>query len=162
MISIPAPCVHVLRHPQSKSGHLFAQSNDASCRNSANSLSFMLRIRSMFFTSIFLSKITILNNCRYWLPALALAQSTAPAAVQLWHGAPVAFSARYQLTLFFIVYLVFAPEIFLQGPSFVLAPYSRCASYRFTILTLGYQKHFPSPQSAYFRHLRFHSHFVFP
>ncbi|EDP14077.1 hypothetical protein CLOBOL_05684 [Enterocloster bolteae ATCC BAA-613] len=54
---------------------------------------------------------------------MALAQSTAPAAVQLWHGAPVAFSARYQLTLFFIVYLVFAPEIFLQGPSFVLAPY---------------------------------------
>lgn len=72
--------------------------------------------------------ITNLNNCRYWLPALALAQSTAPAAVQLWHGAPVAFSARYQLTLFFIVYLVFAPEIFLQGPSFVLAPYSRYAS----------------------------------
>ena len=69
-----------------------------------------------------------LKNFRYWLPALALAQSTAPAAVQLWHGAPVAFSARYQLTLFFIVYLVFAPEIFLQGPSFVFAPYSRYAS----------------------------------
>lgn len=56
MISIPAPCVHVLRHPQSKSGHLFAQSNGVSCRSSANSLSFILRIRSIFFTSILLSK----------------------------------------------------------------------------------------------------------
>jgi hypothetical protein len=33
--------------------------------------------------------------------------------------------ARYLLTLFFIAYLVFAPEIFLQGPSFILAPYCR-------------------------------------
>nr|DAQ59202.1 MAG TPA: hypothetical protein [Caudoviricetes sp.] len=47
---------------------------------------------------------------------MALAQSTAPAAVQLWHGAPVAFSARYQLTLFFISYQVFAPEIFYKVP----------------------------------------------
>ena len=62
MISIPAPCVHVLRHPQSKSGHLFAQSNGVSCRSSANSLSFILRMRSIFFTSILLSKTSILVN----------------------------------------------------------------------------------------------------
>ena len=35
---------------------------------------------------------------------------------------------RFSSLLFFIAYLVFTPEIFLQGPSFVLAPYCRWVS----------------------------------
>lgn len=49
-----------------------------------------------------ITQISILNNCRYWLPALALAQSTAPAAVQLWHSAPVALSCVISLPSFLL------------------------------------------------------------
>ena len=58
----------------------------------------------------------------YRLPALPIGQSTIVVTVPLWQGAPVALSCVVGSLLFFIVYLVFTPEIFIQGPSFVLAP----------------------------------------
>ena len=49
IISLPASCSHVARHPFPKSGHLSAQSNGASWNNSTISHGFMFFILSILF-----------------------------------------------------------------------------------------------------------------